>query len=100
MLYSSGIGNNSPGARWDIWPSKSIPALSRALDPKACQVSCELAQPIIAETHYAGPDVMEKVVQATGTPHWTINQLPGEAVVIPPGCPHQVPSSSLVHFHF
>jgi hypothetical protein len=89
MLYSS--PNDDPskvGAHWDIWPASSIPALSKAIVPEATDEECRLASPIVAEMAYVEPSKLPE-----GESPWVIEQQPGEAVIIPPGCPHQVTTS-------
>lgn len=84
---------SSAGARWDIWPVSSIPSLSKALDPTASTEECSNGQPIISEQFHASDDIILNTFQATGLRHWSFEQLLGEVVVIPPGCPHQVRTS-------
>jgi hypothetical protein len=91
MFYSKPDHNGKVlGARWDIWPSSSIFALSKALDRSASDSCCRLGQAIVSETNYISPDVGKTAFLTSGVRGWHAVQLPGEAVVIPPGCPHQV----------
>lgn len=90
LLYGEVKSESSNGARWDIWPVSSIPTLSQALDPTASPEDCSTGQPIISEQWHASDKIILETFQATGRPHWCFIQLPGEAVIIPPGCPHQV----------
>ena len=91
MLYSKpATANCKTGAQWDIWPYSSIPALSHAIDGSATELQCQLAMPIIAEMTYVNDRLMAPLLAHGSPPRWIIDQLPGEAVVIPPGCPHQV----------
>ena len=91
MLYSTPATIKcKTGARWDIWPHSSIPALSHAIDSLATKEQCQLAMPIIAEMTYVNDQVMASSLVHGSPPRWIIDQLPGEAVIIPPGCPHQV----------
>lgn len=91
MFYSKPAHNGDVlGAQWDIWPSSSIFSLSKALDAAASDESCRLGQAIVAETYYISPEVSRAAFMSSGVRGWQATQLPGEAVVIPPGCPHQV----------
>jgi JmjC domain, hydroxylase len=91
MFYSKpGRDGRVLGARWDIWPSSSIFSLSKALDPSASNAHCVQGQAIVSETQYISPDVGRAAFLKSGVRGWHTIQLPGEAVVIPPGCPHQV----------
>lgn len=91
MLYSDESAENVPhGARWDIWPMSSISSLSKTLEPSAPDEACISGQPIISGLYYACPEIIAKAFSSSRIRHWIINQLPGEAVFIPPGCPHQV----------
>lgn len=91
MLFSKpGSDGQISGAHWDIWPSSSIFYLSKELDISASDESCRLGQPIISETHYISPSVSRNAFMKSGIRGWHTTQLPGEAVIIPPGCPHQV----------
>jgi len=93
MLYASLDNDPSKfGARWHIWPASSISALSRVIDPEATDEACRLAHPIIAETHYVDPTTLPD-----GESPWEIYQQPGEVVIIPPACPHQVTSGFNPH---
>lgn len=93
MFHSAPVGHGQVlGAHWDIWPSASIFSLSRALEPFTSEESCRLAQPIISETHYIYREVNKTAFLNSGISGWYTTQLPGEAVIIPPGCPHQVSS--------
>ena len=78
------------GASWDIWPSSSIPSLSKALDPSASDEQCRLGQAIVSETQYISVDAARSSFLDSGVRGWRTIQRPGEAVIIPPGCPHQV----------
>jgi hypothetical protein len=91
MLHSQpGSGDQRSGARWEIWGPRNIHSLSKALESSASDESCKMAQPIISETHYISPEVSRNAFRNSGLAGWFVNQLPGEAVIIPPGCPHQV----------
>jgi hypothetical protein len=91
MLYSKPDRNGKIlGAQWDIWPDSSLFSLSKALDPSASDESCNLGQAIISEMHYISLDVSRAAFLSSGIRGWRTVQLPGEAIVIPPGCPHQV----------
>lgn len=92
MLLSNVASNASGeiGARWQIWPSEAISGLAKAMDPSATQTSCQLAQPIISELSFVTPDAAARAFEISGIPCWIIDQLPGDMVVIPPSCPHQV----------
>jgi hypothetical protein len=97
MLYGKPDQNGKVlGAHWDIWPSSSIFSLSKALDSSASDQSCCLGQAIISETHYISPKESRDAFMSSGIRGWHTIQLPGEAVIIPPGCPHQV---SIVSMH-
>ncbi|RDB30045.1 Lysine-specific demethylase 3B [Hypsizygus marmoreus] len=89
MLHSEDMGHGH-GARWDIWPKSDIAGLSKALNPHASSDQCATGQPIVQEEFYAGSQVLEKKYGESGRCHWSFDQFPGEAVIIPPGCPHQV----------
>jgi hypothetical protein len=91
MLYSQpGSDDQHYGAHWDIWHPRSVSSLSKALDPSASEEHCVTAQPIISEMYYISPEISKKAFSNCGSAGWSMVQLPGEAVVIPPGCPHQV----------
>lgn len=91
MLYSQPATDGQLlGARWDIWHPDSIYSLSKALSPEASQENCRMAQPIISEMSYITPAVNRSAFLNSGIPGWSTTQLPGDAVIIPPGCPHQV----------
>ena len=97
MFHSAPVGHGQIlGAHWDIWPSASIFSLSRALEPFTSEESCRLAQPIISETHYIYREVNKTAFLNSGISGWYTTQLPGEAVIILPGCPHQVSSEVCV----
>ena len=88
MLHSSTSNSQKRGgARWEIWPQTSIAPLSRILSPSSSEEECNMGIPIISEQSYVpeeqfGDQVLEKA--------WSFIQHPGDAVFIPPGCPHQV----------
>jgi JmjC domain, hydroxylase len=86
-----------PGACWDIWPSSSISSLSKVLDPSVPIEYCRLGQAIVSETHYISSDAARNSFLDSGVRGWRTIQQPGEAVIIPPGCPHQV---SLIYLPF
>jgi hypothetical protein len=91
MLYSKQRPDSqSLGALWDIWSSASIFSLCKALEPTSSDESCRQGQAIISEMHYISPEVSKAAFLNSGVCGWRTIQLPGEAVVIPPGCPHQV----------
>lgn len=91
MLYSDESAKDGTcGARWDIWPMSSIPSLSKMLEPSASDEACISGQPVISGLYYASPELIAKAFRSSRIRHWIINQLPGEAVFIPPGRPHQV----------
>ena len=90
MFFSKPTSGQVLGARWDVWPSSSILYLSKELDIMASDESCRLGQPIVSETHYISPSVSRNAFMKSGIRGWHTIQLPGEAVIIPPGCPHQV----------
>jgi hypothetical protein len=99
MLYSKPDSHGDvSGAHWDIWPASSIPSLSKALDTSASDESCKMGQAIVSEMHYISPDVSRTAFLSSGIQGWHAIQLPGEAIIIPPGCPHQV-SSHLLMVH-
>lgn len=98
MLYSKpDQAGKVLGAHWDIWPSSSIFSLSKALDPSASDQSCRLGQAIISETHHISTKESRDAFMSSGIRGWHTTQLPGEAVIIPPGCPHQVSIASSMH---
>ncbi|PPQ82156.1 hypothetical protein CVT26_008794 [Gymnopilus dilepis] len=74
------------GARWEIWPPSSTAALSKHISPSSTAEECEIGMPILCEKHYvpakSSPNLAEEP--------WSFVQHPGDAVFIPPGCPHQV----------
>jgi hypothetical protein len=88
MFYCQSQGQLS-GARWDIWSSACIPSLSKALDPSFNEDG-KMAHPIISEMHYISPETSKLAFLNSGIAGWCTTQQPGEAVIIPPGCPHQV----------
>lgn len=91
MLYSQpGSIDERLGAQWDIWHPSSIYALCKSLDSSASDEACKTAQPIVSEMHYISPEECKNAFSVSGLVGWRTVQLPGEAVVIPPGCPHQV----------
>jgi hypothetical protein len=93
MFYSKPDHNGKMlGAHWDIWSSSSIFSLSKVLDPSASDGHCHLGQVIVSEMYYIPPDAAKIAFLSRGVRGWHMIQLPGEAVVIPPGCPHQVSS--------
>ncbi|KAF8239856.1 hypothetical protein L208DRAFT_1235759 [Tricholoma matsutake] len=53
-----------------------------------------MAHPIIAEVHYISPEVNKHAFLNSGIAGWYTTQLLGGAVIIPPGCPHQVSNIS------
>lgn len=100
MLHSQPTGEGQVlGAHWDIWPPTSIFSLSKALEPLSSDEDCRLAQPIISERHYVSQKASEVAFQNSGVSGWYTTQLPGEAVIIPPGCPHQVSVDQCTYPH-
>ena len=91
MFYSKpGYNGKVLGAHWDIWPSSAIYSLSKVLDPSASDEYCSMGQAIVSEIHYLSPDASRAAYLASGIRGWHTIQLPGEAIIIPPGCLHQV----------
>ncbi|RDB22372.1 hypothetical protein Hypma_010529 [Hypsizygus marmoreus] len=89
MLHSKDMRHRM-GAHWDIWSKADIAHLSMALAPNTPSDQCSISQPIIQKKFYAGRALLEDEYSKTGQHHWSFEQLPGEAVIIPLGCPHQV----------
>ncbi|PPQ81345.1 hypothetical protein CVT26_014429 [Gymnopilus dilepis] len=86
MLHSSSSGKQS-GARWEIWPQNSVAQLSQLISPSSSETECKMGLAILYEQFYVseelvGSQMLEKA--------WSFIQEPGDAVFIPPGCPHQV----------
>jgi hypothetical protein len=94
---SCSIVNLTRMARFWVLASSSILPLSKALDPSASDQSCCLGQAIISETHQISPKESRDAFMSSGMCGWHTTQLPGEAVIIPPGCPHQVSIVSMHH---
>lgn len=90
MLYSQPGVDECLGAQWDIWHPSNIHSLCKVLDASASDEDCKMAQPIVSEMHYVSPEECKNAFLVSGQVGWCTIQLPGEAVVIPPGCPHQV----------
>jgi JmjC domain, hydroxylase len=76
---------NLHGAEWFIWPSESIPSLSKVLCPTAAE-----AEPIVSEMYSVNPEQRRRLFHEFGYAPWHILQKPGDAVFIPPRHPHEV----------
>jgi hypothetical protein len=88
MFHSEKVGGNY-GAEWYIWPQESIAAIASAIRPGDGNSSA-VADSILSEMHCVDKDAQRAAFLQSGWPTWRLMQQPGDAVFIPPRCPHQV----------
>lgn len=92
MFYSQRYNGRS-GALWDIWAEQSMASISQVLRAKFPEQTKELlgqAGPILSELFYVNNEIQREAFLLDGYPTWRHEQQPGDAVFIPPRCPHQV----------
>lgn len=90
MLYAAGDG---AFAEWHIFPGRAIESiydqLLKAGKVKKCAPGSE-AQFFLQQRHFLDPKSHDAIAKMCGHACWHIEQRPGDAVFIPPRCPHQV----------
>jgi hypothetical protein len=89
MFHSEGKVGDACGAEWYIWPHESIAGIARVVRPEDSD-SCAVADPILSEMYFLDEEARRDVFLQSGNPPWRVLQQPGDAVFIPPRCPHQV----------
>ncbi|KAI0063956.1 hypothetical protein BV25DRAFT_1800975, partial [Artomyces pyxidatus] len=89
MAYAEPFPDGRPGsARWDIFPQASVGKLREFLRVHGGFKG--VGDPIHSQTIYLTPTLLKTLEEQHGIRPYTIYQIPGQAVYIPAGCPHQV----------
>jgi hypothetical protein len=95
MLHSETINGDTSGAEWFLFPESSIPFIFRALQKAGLVDECSPgseAQCLLQQNFFMDADLRRQIVQLSKGSCWRIEQHPGDAIFIPPRCPHQVSS--------
>jgi hypothetical protein len=93
MLHSETTNGNTCGAEWFLFPESSIPAIYQVLRNHGLVDVCDAgfeAQHFLQQNFFLDADMRHEVLKLSKTSYWRIEQHPGDAVFIPPRCPHQV----------
>ncbi|TRM68546.1 hypothetical protein BD626DRAFT_482072 [Schizophyllum amplum] len=93
MTYSARqAGETVPaGAAWDIFRPEDSAAIRDFMRGTLHRTSSD---PIHSQHHYLDEKLRHELYEATGVCAYNFQQQPGEAVVIPAGCAHQVSNLS------
>ncbi|XP_022886306.1 lysine-specific demethylase JMJ25 isoform X1 [Olea europaea var. sylvestris] len=88
-------GNNSCGAQWDIFRRQDVPKLLEYLKRHSNELShtCyskHVVHPILDQNFYLDAFHKLKLKEEFDIQPWTFEQQPGEAIIIPAGCPYQI----------
>ncbi|XP_031126026.1 lysine-specific demethylase JMJ25 isoform X1 [Ipomoea triloba] len=84
------------GAQWDIFRRQDVPKLLEYLRRhskefiSACSYSKQPAHPILDQDFFLDAYHKLKLKEEFDVQPWTFDQHPGEAVIIPAGCPYQI----------
>ena len=99
MLHSESEAGGDLGAEWCIWPHESIAGISDVVQPGGINLGAP-ADAILSETYFLGADARQDAFMWSGYLPWQVLQKPGDAVFIPPGCPHQVCCQYICSYSF
>ncbi|CAA2982558.1 lysine-specific demethylase JMJ25 [Olea europaea subsp. europaea] len=88
-------GNNSCGAQWDVFRRQDVPKLLEYLKRHSNELSytCyskHVVHPILDQNFYLDAFHKLKLKEEFDIQPWTFEQHPGEAIIIPAGCPYQI----------
>ncbi|KAL2467233.1 Transcription factor jumonji (jmjC) domain-containing protein [Abeliophyllum distichum] len=88
-------GNNSCGAVWDVFRRTDVPKLLEYLKRHSNELShtCyskHVVHPILDQNFFLDAFHKLKLKEEFDIQPWTFEQHPGEAVIIPAGCPYQI----------
>ncbi|XP_019175188.1 PREDICTED: lysine-specific demethylase JMJ25 isoform X2 [Ipomoea nil] len=84
------------GAQWDVFRRQDVPKLVEYLGrhskefTSACSYSKQPAHPILDQDFFLDAYHKLKLKEEFDVQPWTFDQHPGEAVIIPAGCPYQI----------
>ncbi|KAK6525560.1 hypothetical protein TWF281_010621 [Arthrobotrys megalospora] len=89
MMYATSVDDDidAPGAIWDIFPIGATKHIRDYLDK---QFPGQPTDPFHRQNCYLSPEDLEILYTEHGIQSYRILQRPGDAVMIPAGCAHQV----------
>ncbi|KAF3199972.1 hypothetical protein TWF106_001235 [Orbilia oligospora] len=89
MMYATSVDDDfdAPGAIWDIFPIGATKIIREYLDK---QFPGQPTDPFHRQNCYLSPEDLEILYIEHGVQSYRILQCPGDAVMIPAGCAHQV----------
>ncbi|KAK6507387.1 hypothetical protein TWF481_005822 [Arthrobotrys musiformis] len=89
MMYATSVDDDTdaPGAIWDIFPIGATKYIRDYLDK---QFPGQPTDPFHRQNCYLSPEDLEILYTEHGVQSYRILQRPGDAVMIPAGCAHQV----------
>ncbi|KAK6336616.1 hypothetical protein TWF718_009415 [Orbilia javanica] len=89
MMYATSVNDDAdaPGAIWDIFPIGAAKHIREYLDE---QFPGQPTDPFHRQNCYLSPEDLETLYTERGVQSYRILQRPGDAVLIPAGCAHQV----------
>lgn len=93
MLYGDTTNIDTCAAEWFLFPESCIPFIYQVLRKGGLVTECHPgseAQYLLQQNFFMDADMRHEVMQLSGKSYWRIEQCPGDAVFIPPRCPHQV----------
>ncbi|KAL3522153.1 hypothetical protein ACH5RR_014987 [Cinchona calisaya] len=87
---------NSCGAQWDIFRREDVPKLLEYLRRHSDEFSSaycytkHVVHPILDQNFFLDPYHKMRLKEEFDVQPWTFEQHPGEAIMIPAGCPYQI----------
>jgi JmjC domain, hydroxylase len=91
MLYASNLPDDKPGfAVWHIFPSSTTAVLRKFLQNESAVGFQGPGDPIHNQTIYLTPMLLQLLSDMYDVYPYVIHQHPGDAIVIPANCAHQV----------
>ena len=95
MLWAANLSDGSSGyAEWTIFERAAAPLINKFLEENYFDGPSD---PIHSQQIYLTPAMLSHLEKEYHVKPFIIKQYPGDAVVIPAGCPHQVRSLSTVN---
>jgi hypothetical protein len=95
MLWAAKSPDSEPGyAKWEIFDAIDAPLLRKFL--VECHSSTGLGDPVHSQSIYLTPHLLKRLFEKYGIRPYTIFQFPGDVVLIPAYCAHQVRSCTYV----
>lgn len=92
MLWAADLSDGNPGyAEWTMFGPTAAPLINKFLEENYFDGPSD---PIHSQQIYLTPSMLSRLENEYHVKPFIIKQYPGDAVVIPAGCPHQVRSLS------